>query len=70
MKALLPVASPRAVTRAAARLIAADGRAAAGMVTLGCLTALAGLGGPWLLGRIIDTVGAGGRAAERQVRSR
>jgi ABC-type multidrug transport system fused ATPase/permease subunit len=58
--ALLPVASPREVIRAARRLIAADSRAVAVLLTLSSLAALAGLGGPWLLGRIIDTVAAGG----------
>ncbi|WP_433795171.1 ABC transporter ATP-binding protein [Actinoplanes sp. CA-252034] len=59
MNTLLPVASPRDVVLAARRLIAADGRAVTGMLTLSSLAALAGLGGPWLLGRIIDTVAAG-----------
>jgi ABC-type multidrug transport system fused ATPase/permease subunit len=56
----LPVASPRQVLRAARKLIAADSRAVATLLTLSSLAALAGLGGPWLLGRIIDTVAAGG----------
>ncbi|GIE75392.1 multidrug ABC transporter ATP-binding protein [Actinoplanes philippinensis] len=64
MNILLPVASPREVLLAARRLVAADGRAVTGMLALSSLAALAGLGGPWLLGRIIDTVAAGGRITD------
>ncbi|GIF42122.1 ABC transporter ATP-binding protein [Actinoplanes xinjiangensis] len=64
MTTLLPVASPREVVLAARRLIAADGRAVTGMLTVSSLAALAGLGGPWLLGRIIDTVAAGGQIGD------
>ncbi|BEL08026.1 ABC transporter ATP-binding protein [Actinoplanes sichuanensis] len=64
MTTLLPVASPREVVVAARRLIAADGRAVTGMLVLSALAAAAGLGGPWLLGRIIDTVAAGGRVGD------
>ena len=60
MNTLLPIASRRDVARAARRLIAADARPVAGMLTVTSLAALAGLGGPWLLGRVIDTVAAGG----------
>ncbi|HEU4348207.1 MAG TPA: ABC transporter ATP-binding protein [Actinoplanes sp.] len=61
MRAVLPVAGQRAVGRAALRLIAADRRSVAAMISLNALAALAGLGGPWLFGRIIDSVaGAGG----------
>jgi ABC-type multidrug transport system fused ATPase/permease subunit len=56
---VLPVAGQRAVARAAGRLIAADRRAVAAVLVLNGLTALAGLGGPYLLGRIIDAVAAG-----------
>jgi ABC-type multidrug transport system fused ATPase/permease subunit len=56
----LPVADQRQVGRAALRLVTADRRAVAVMMTLNGLAALAGLGGPWLVGRIIDEVGAGG----------
>ncbi|GIM90821.1 ABC transporter ATP-binding protein [Paractinoplanes toevensis] len=59
MSAVLPVASQKTVGRAALRLIAADRRAVAGMLALNALAALAALGGPWLLGRIIDEVTAG-----------
>ncbi|MFI5843171.1 ABC transporter ATP-binding protein [Catenuloplanes sp. NPDC051500] len=54
------IAEPRQVLRAAGRLIAADRGTAAGMLTLGSLAALAGLGAPYLLGRVVDTVAAGG----------
>jgi ABC-type multidrug transport system fused ATPase/permease subunit len=64
LTALLPVASPRQVLRAARKLIAADSRAVATLLALSSLAALAGLGGPWLLGRIIDTVAAGGGATD------
>ncbi|MEU4164523.1 ABC transporter ATP-binding protein [Actinoplanes sp. NPDC026670] len=64
MNTLLPVASPREVLAAARRLIAADGRAVTGMLVLSSLAAAAGLGGPWLLGRIIDTVAAGGQVGD------
>jgi ATP-binding cassette, subfamily C, bacterial len=56
----LPVAEPRQVRRAAVRLIRQDGRAFAATITLAGLAAAAGLVGPWLLGRIIDHVEAGG----------
>jgi ABC-type multidrug transport system fused ATPase/permease subunit len=58
----LPVAGPRLVRRAALRLVAADRRAVGAMVLLNALAALAGLGAPWLLGRIIDTVTGAGDA--------
>ncbi|MGY4972939.1 ABC transporter ATP-binding protein [Streptomyces nigrescens] len=56
----LPVAGPAATRRAALRLIRRDGRAFALMLALNALAAGAGLAGPWLLGRIVDTVRAGG----------
>jgi len=56
----LPIAEPAQVRRAAARLIRADRRAFAGMLVLNALAAGAGLVGPWLLGRIINEVRAGG----------
>ncbi|WP_148592473.1 ABC transporter ATP-binding protein, partial [Streptomyces sp. WAC01526] len=58
--AALPVAGPAATRRAALRLIRPDGRAFALMLALNALAAGAGLAGPWLLGRIVDTVRAGG----------
>ncbi|MGC5396708.1 ABC transporter ATP-binding protein [Streptomyces sp. DT20] len=60
----LPVAGPRLVRLAALRLIRLDGRAFAAMTALNALAAAAGLVGPWLLGRIIDEVRAGGGVAE------
>jgi ABC-type multidrug transport system fused ATPase/permease subunit len=56
----LPVAEPSQVRRAALALIRRDGRAFAAMIGLNALAAAAGLVGPWLLGRIINTVQAGG----------
>jgi ATP-binding cassette subfamily C protein len=58
----LPVAGRAHVRRAAIRLIRDDRGAVALMVLLNALAAIAGLGGPWLLGRIIDTV-TGGHAS-------
>ncbi|MCL7375707.1 ABC transporter ATP-binding protein [Streptomyces sp. 35G-GA-8] len=56
----LPVAEPSHVRRAAIELIRRDGRAFAAAITLNALAAAVGLVGPWLLGRIINTVRAGG----------
>ncbi|MFG2383441.1 ABC transporter ATP-binding protein [Streptomyces avermitilis] len=63
----LPVAEPADVRRAAVRLVRADGRAFAAVLVLNALAAGTGLAGPWLLGRIVDGVGAGGgvRAVDR-----
>ncbi|MGW3569499.1 ABC transporter ATP-binding protein [Streptomyces sp. NPDC000941] len=61
---LLPVADPRRARRAAFGLIKADGRAFAVVVLLNALAAAAGLVGPWLLGRIVDTVKRGGTVAD------
>ncbi|MGW1554273.1 ABC transporter transmembrane domain-containing protein, partial [Streptomyces sp. NPDC002346] len=55
----LPIAGPAEVRRAAVRLMGQDGGAVAAMLTLNGLAAAAGLGGPWLLGRIIDDVRGG-----------
>ena len=55
----LPVAEPREVRRAMARLVRADRNAFAAALTLNALAAAAGLAGPWLLGRIVDEVRAG-----------
>ncbi|AEV86579.1 multidrug ABC transporter ATPase [Actinoplanes sp. SE50] len=60
MSAALPIADQRQVARAALALIAADKRSVAAMTLLNSLAALAGLGSPWLLGRVIDTVATGG----------
>ncbi|MFD5777431.1 ABC transporter ATP-binding protein [Streptomyces fungicidicus] len=59
----LPLAEPADVRRAAAGLVRADRRAFAGVLALNGLAALAGLAGPWLLGRIIDEVRDGGGVA-------
>ncbi|MFI7098159.1 ABC transporter ATP-binding protein [Streptomyces sp. NPDC050161] len=56
----LPVAGPRRTRRAALGLVRRDGRAFAALLALNALAAAAGLAGPWLLGRIVDTVRAGG----------
>ncbi len=58
--AALPVADRATTRRAALRLIRLDGRAFALMLALNALAAGAGLAGPWLLGRIVDTVREGG----------
>ncbi|MER7283650.1 ABC transporter ATP-binding protein [Dactylosporangium sp. NPDC000244] len=60
----LPIADGRQVARAAGRLIAADRWAAAGILLLNVLAAVAALGAPYLLGRIIDAV-TGPRATAR-----
>ncbi|MDT7843448.1 ABC transporter ATP-binding protein [Streptomyces justiciae] len=56
----LPVAEPADVRRAARRLIRADRPAFIATLALNAAAAIAGLGGPWLLGRIIDEVRAKG----------
>jgi len=58
--AALPIAGQRAVGRAALRLVKPERRAVAGVTAISALSAFAGLGGPFLLGRIIDAVTAGG----------
>jgi ABC-type multidrug transport system fused ATPase/permease subunit len=64
VSAALPVADQRMVGRAALRLLAAERRTVTLMIGLNALAALAALGGPWLLGRIIDAV-AGVRGSGR-----
>ncbi|MER6127423.1 ABC transporter ATP-binding protein [Streptomyces sp. NPDC001795] len=59
----LPVAEPVDVRRAAVGLVRADGRAFAAALALNAAAAGAGLAGPWLLGRIVDEVRAGGGVA-------
>ena len=55
----LPVAEPRQALQAAGRLLTVDGRTGlTGTVVLNVLAAIAGLGAPWLLGRIVDEVQA------------
>ncbi|MFF1567914.1 ABC transporter ATP-binding protein [Streptomyces sp. NPDC058293] len=58
----LPIAEPSHLRRAALELICRDARAFAGLIALNALAVGAGLAGPWLLGRIIDAVKAGGGA--------
>jgi ABC-type multidrug transport system fused ATPase/permease subunit len=60
VSATLPVADQRAVGKAALRLLAADRPSVAAMIGLNGLAALAALGGPFLLGRVIDAVTTGG----------
>ncbi|MFE2579025.1 ABC transporter ATP-binding protein [Streptomyces sp. NPDC059378] len=59
----LPIAGPAEVRRAVVRLVRADGRGFGAVLALNAAAAAAGLAGPWLLGRIIDTVRAGGGVA-------
>jgi ABC-type multidrug transport system fused ATPase/permease subunit len=65
MTSTLPIADQRMVGRAALKLLAADRPSVLAIVTLNSLAALAGLGAPWLLGRIIDTVAGGGGQVDR-----
>ncbi|MFD5159857.1 ABC transporter ATP-binding protein [Streptomyces hawaiiensis] len=55
----LPVAERADVRRALLDLVRADTRAFTTVLGLNALAALAGLAGPWLLGRMIDDVRAG-----------
>ncbi|WP_320782440.1 ABC transporter ATP-binding protein [Streptomyces sp. CRN 30] len=55
----LPVAERADVRRAAAGLVRSDVRSVVLVLVLNALAALAGLAGPWLLGRIVDDVRAG-----------
>lgn len=59
----LPLAEPADVRRAAVELVRADGRVFAAVLALNGLAAVAGLAGPWLLGRIVDEVRSGGGVA-------
>ncbi|MEG3631915.1 ABC transporter ATP-binding protein [Streptomyces poriticola] len=56
----LPVAGRTEVRRAVAALVRADGRTFTALLALNALAAAAGLAAPWLLGRIVDEVRAGG----------
>ncbi|MEU8735104.1 ABC transporter ATP-binding protein [Streptomyces tendae] len=56
----LPVAEGADVRRAAVDLVRTDRRSFAVVLGLNALAALAGLAGPWLLGRIVDEVRGGG----------
>jgi ABC-type multidrug transport system fused ATPase/permease subunit len=59
MSTQLPVAGPAEVRAALIRDLGADRRSVVGVVLVNGLAAAAGLVGPWLLGRIIDTIRAG-----------
>ncbi|WP_406412163.1 ABC transporter ATP-binding protein/permease [Streptomyces halstedii] len=59
----LPVADARAVRRGTWGLLKADGPAMVRIIALTCLASLAGLAGPWLLGRIVSGVERGGITA-------
>ncbi|MER5864956.1 ABC transporter ATP-binding protein [Kitasatospora sp. NPDC002040] len=59
----LPVAGPGEVRKAARGLIRQDVRGLVLVLGLNVLAAAAGLVGPWLLGRIVDEVVAGGGVA-------
>lgn len=59
MNRQLPIAGRAEVRAAAIRDLGADRRAVVGLVLVNGLAAAAGLVGPWLLGRIIDTIQAG-----------
>ena len=55
----MPVAGPAEVRTAAIGDLGADRRAVVGVILVNGLASAAGLTGPWLLGRIIDTIQAG-----------
>ncbi|MFC4851951.1 ABC transporter ATP-binding protein [Actinophytocola glycyrrhizae] len=55
----LPVADARGVRRAAGDIIRADPVATVLVVVTTCLAAAAGLGAPWLIGRIVNQVESG-----------
>ncbi|WUJ72785.1 ABC transporter ATP-binding protein/permease [Kribbella soli] len=59
MSTQLPVAGPAEVRTALIRDLGADRRSVVAVVLVNGLAAAAGLVGPWLLGRIIDTIRAG-----------
>lgn len=56
----LPVAGAAQARREALRLLREDARGFGGTLVLDALATLVGLVGPWLVGRIVDTVEAGG----------
>jgi ABC-type multidrug transport system fused ATPase/permease subunit len=59
MSSQLPVAGPAEVRAAALRDLRAERRTVVGLVVVNGLASAAGLIGPWLLGRIIDTIQSG-----------
>ncbi|WP_406047003.1 ABC transporter ATP-binding protein [Kribbella sp. NBC_00889] len=67
MSRQLPIAGTPEVRAAALRDLRADRGAVVGIVCVNGLAAAAGLVGPWLLGRIIDTIQAGGSDVLSQV---
>lgn len=67
MPSRLPVATPAEVRAAGIRDLGADRRAVVGLILVNGLASAAGLIGPWLLGRIIDTIHAGSGDVLRSV---
>jgi ATP-binding cassette, subfamily C, bacterial len=61
----LPVADTRAVWRAARRLVGRERRAVAVVLALSGIGAVAGLVGPWLLGRMINAIKDAHTTAQR-----
>ncbi|MFJ4876605.1 ABC transporter ATP-binding protein [Streptomyces sp. NPDC088745] len=59
----LPVADGAHLRRAARELIRLDRGAFTALIALNALAVVAGLAGPWLLGRIVDAVSAGAGAS-------
>lgn len=59
MSGQLPVAGRAHIRATAVRDLGADRAAVMGVVVVNGLASAAGLAGPWLLGRIIDTIQAG-----------
>ncbi len=59
MSSQLPVAGPAEVRAAARRDLRVERRTVVGLVLVNGLASAAGLIGPWLLGRIIDTIQSG-----------
>ncbi|MET9273292.1 ABC transporter ATP-binding protein [Kribbella sp. NPDC003557] len=59
MSRQMPIASTGEVRAAAVRDLSADRTAVVGVVVVNALASAAGLVGPWLLGRIIDTIQTG-----------
>ena len=59
MNSQLPVAGPAEVRAAARRDLRVERRTVVGLVLVNGLASAAGLIGPWLLGRIIDTIQSG-----------
>ena len=59
MSGQVPIAGPPEVRAAALRDVRADRGAVVAIVVVNGLASAAGLAGPWLLGRIIDTIQAG-----------